>query len=99
MDNFTPQGKDPVLWDLARRRASFKSHLLTYIIINAFLWALWFFSDYNDNDGSRFPWALWPTLGWGVGLAFHYIGAYVTPRSNSIDREYDKLIQKQNKQS
>jgi hypothetical protein len=30
-------------------------------------------------------------------LVFHYLGAYVFPRDNSVEREYDKLKQKQNR--
>jgi hypothetical protein len=37
-------------------------------------------------------------LGWGIGVAFHYIGAYVTHHQTSVDREYNKLMQQQTKQ-
>lgn len=98
----TPAGKDPQLWDLAKRRASFKSHMVVYIVVNIFLWAVWFFSKggYNSFEIGRrsFPWPAWPTLGWGIGLAFHYIGAYVTPQNNSAEAEYEKLIQQKSKQ-
>jgi hypothetical protein len=93
----TPSDKDPHLWDIARKRASFKSHLFTYIIVNLFLWAIWFFTGsrvYNDS----IPWPAWPTLGWGVGLAFHYIGAYMTHRDTFVDREYEKLIREKKQQ-
>jgi hypothetical protein len=96
-----PPGKDPQLWQLANKRASFKRHLTTYLIVNGFLWILWYASKngYNGEfNGMRFPWPVWPMLGWGIGLAFHYIGAYVSTGSSSIDREYDQLIQKQTKQ-
>ena len=47
MSNYqpTPEGKDPVLWEIARKRASFKTHALTYIIINIFLWGSGIFRD------------------------------------------------------
>src|SRR5690349_1707888 len=32
--------KDEKLWRIAKKRAEFKKHLYTYIIINAFLWAI-----------------------------------------------------------
>ncbi len=64
-----PEGKDPQLWDIAKRRASFKTHLATYVIINVFLWAIWFFTD-GDRYGSNLPWPVWSTLGWGIGLVF-----------------------------
>jgi hypothetical protein len=88
----TPPDKDPRMWDLAQRRASFKRHLATYIVINIFLWLIWYFTGRNGDGDNGFPWPVWSTLGWGVGLAFHYIGAYVTPQSNSADREYEKLM-------
>lgn len=91
MSNYqpAPEGKDPALWEIAQKRASFKSHLLTYIIVNTFLWGLWYFS--SGRSHGIFPWPIWPTLGWGIGLAFHYAGAYVFPRSNSVEKEYEKL--------
>ena len=89
-----PQGKDPQLWELAQRRASFKKHLAIYIIVNLFLWGVWFFSN-KEFDDNRFPWPVWPTLGWGIGLAFHYIGAYVSPKDNSVEKEYQKLMDEQ----
>lgn len=45
-----PQGKDPILWEMAQGRASFKSHLLTYLIVNAFLWALWYVTGISHNS-------------------------------------------------
>lgn len=89
----TPQGKDPQLWMLAKRRASFKRHLATYVVINVFLWVLWTLTG-ADRDGSGIPWPAWTTFGWGIGLLFHYLGTY--SKSNDVEREYDKL-QKQNK--
>ncbi len=93
----TPEGRDEALWEIAKKRASFKSHLLMYLLVNAFLWGVWYFSEnsYSGND-SRYPWPIWTTLGWGIGVAFHYLGAYVFPKSNSVEKEYEKLKQ-QNK--
>jgi hypothetical protein len=84
-----PPDKDPQLWEIAQRRASFKSHLGVYLVINAFLWGIWYFT--SSHDGDRYPWPVWSTLGWGVGLFFHFMGAYVFPRSNSVEKEYEKL--------
>ena len=91
-----PQGKDPHLWNIARKRNSFKRHLSVYLIVNVFLWAVWYFTR-NDYPEGDIPWPLWTTFGWGIGIAFHYMGAYVSTGSHSIEREYDKLVNK-NKQ-
>ena len=92
----SPEGKNPQLWRLAAKRAAFKRHLAVYLIINIFLWALWYYNGartYNDS----IPWPLWTTGGWGIGLAFHFMGAYVTTGQKSIDREYDMLLKNQQK--
>ena len=90
-----PEGKDSELWELAHKRAGFKRHLVTYIIINAFFWALWFFSGEGLEEGEFFPWPVWPMLGWGIGIAFHFMGAYVMPQTYSVENEYKKLKEKQ----
>ena len=95
-----PEGKDPILWEIAQKRASFKKHLASYVIVNGFLWALWFFTSNHQGNFSlsdaiirweHFPWPIWSTLGWGIGLAFHFSDAYVFPKANSVEKEYEKL--------
>lgn len=92
-NNITPAGKDAQLWEIAHQRASFKRHLVTYLIMSVFFWIVWYFS--GEHDIRSFPWPIWPMLGWGIGVAFHYINAYVLPKSNAIEREYEKLIKEQ----
>jgi hypothetical protein len=82
--------KDMALWRIAKKRVEFKRHLATYIIINGMFWLLWYFTESQEND-REFPWPVWPMLGWGVGLAFSYMKAYVYTRHNSIEKEYEKL--------
>jgi 2TM domain len=91
-----PEGKDPVLWEIAQKRASFRGHLVSYLIVISFLWAIWFWSGNNYGNGyNHYPWPIWPMLGWGIGLAFHYAGAYVFPKVNLVEKEYQKLKNKQ----
>ncbi len=90
-----PPGKDPALWEIAQKRAGFKTHLLSYIIVNAFFWALWYFRGEDHGNNEYFPWPVWPMLGWGIGLAFHYADAYIFPKVNSVEKEYQKLKNKQ----
>lgn len=84
-----PEGKDPILWEIAQKRASFKNHAIVYAVINIFLWGMWFFNQKNYDSG--YPWPLFTTIGWGIGLTFHFLGAYVFPKANSVEKEYEKL--------
>jgi hypothetical protein len=90
-----PEGKDPELWEIAQKRVGFKHHLVSYIIVNGFFWVLWYFTESRYNDYEFFPWPVWPMLGWGIGLSFHFAGAYIFPRANSVEKEYQKLKNKQ----
>ena len=83
--------RDPQIWEIAQRRVSFRYHLVSYVIINAFLWIVWAMSG-RENDHNGLPWAIWPTLGWGIGLLFHFLGAYVFPKQNAVEKEYEKLM-------
>lgn len=89
-NDFTPQGKDPRLWRIAQNRASFKSHLTTYLLVNAGLWAIWYFSG-GRTYGTGLPWPVWPLFGWGIGLVSHYVSAYHSGGISSVEKEYDKL--------
>jgi hypothetical protein len=58
-------------YTLAESKRGFKIHAAVYvavmtwlIVLNALLIA------YTEGD---FPWALFPLLGWGIGLTFHYV--------------------------
>ena len=90
----TPEGKDPQLWHIARKRASFKSHLITFLIVNAGLWLIWFLTGANTY-GNSIPWPAWGTFGWGIGLFSHYVSAYSSTGENAVEREYEKLKQTQ----
>ncbi|HEX8316154.1 MAG TPA: 2TM domain-containing protein [Flavisolibacter sp.] len=90
----TPEGKDPQLWHTARKRASFKSHLIIYLIVNAGLWLIWYFTG-ASTYGNTIPWPAWNTFGWGIGLLAHYVSVYSSTGINSVEKEYNKLAQKQ----
>jgi 2TM domain len=77
--------KDAKLWQQAKARAEFKTHLSIYVIVNAMLWAIWFFTGGVHTH----PWPIYPTCIWGVGIISNYFSAY---RFGSLaEREYKKL--------
>jgi hypothetical protein len=85
--------KERELWRIAKKRAGFKRHLASYIIVNAFLWAVWFIGDYASGEEKNIwrAWPIWTSLGWGIGLAFSYFNAYGYNKLESIEKEYEKL--------
>lgn len=87
--------KEKQLWKLARKRVSFKRHLATYIVINIMFWCIWFFSEKN-NEESGFPWPVFPMLGWGIGLTFNFLGAYIFNKEMAVEKEFEKLKAKKN---
>lgn len=92
-NNTGSQVRDEKLWKTAKKRAEFKKHLITYLIINVFLWGMWLFSSLRHGDFS-FPWPAFVSLGWGIGLGFNYIGAYTGFKDSMTQKEYEKLISK-----
>lgn len=78
---------DAQLHELARKRVDFRRHLVVYFVINAALWGLWYVT------GRGYPWPMWPMVGWGIGVVFHYIFDYRSSRFLSEDEEYRKLKQ------
>lgn len=74
-------------YSLAEARRGFKIHAAIYAIVmtglitsNALLWA------FADGD---FPWAVFPLVGWGIGLTFHYIDAYRREGRSIRDRQHE----------
>lgn len=89
--------RDPELWRIAQKRASFKYHALIYFIFNLLFWTMWYIKLRNNTtpyfDRDVIPWPVWPMVGWGIGLIFHYLSAY-TGKDRLAEKEYDKLKNK-----
>ncbi|GAB2957472.1 hypothetical protein GCM10027048_25030 [Hymenobacter coalescens] len=86
------QERDPQLWRIARARAKFKSHLVVYLLVNALLWAVWYFTDHRTY-GTGVPWPIWPALFWGVGLGIQGLATYGFVNEQSwSEREYQQLL-------
>jgi hypothetical protein len=50
------------------RGGGFREHFGTYAVVITFLWILWALT------GAGYPWPIWPMLGWGLGIALHWVG-------------------------
>jgi hypothetical protein len=88
--------KDQILWKQAKKRVGFKNHLFSYLIVNTMLWVMWFFTGRETEEGG-FPWPVFCTLGWGFGIFWHFMGAFVfNNKLSQIEKEFEKLKQKDN---
>lgn len=59
---------------VAEEKRGFKIHALVYVLVMTGLIVLnTLLIAYTDAD---FPWVIFPLVGWGIGLTFHYLGAY-----------------------
>lgn len=89
---------DPYLLKQAKARVGFKMHLRTYLFVNAGLWLIWAITAFSlrDRNFMIFPWPLFATIGWGIGLISHYLGVYRSGNQRDmIDEEYQKLLNRQ----
>jgi 2TM domain len=90
--------RDKQLWRIAQKRAKFKKHLASYIIVNGFLWAMWYITDgRREHEDLLGAWPIWCTLGWGIGIAFSYYDAYHDSKEQDTMKEYQKLKDRENK--
>lgn len=74
-----------------KKRRDFHSHAFAYGLINAILWGVW--AIIGATSHSWYPWPLWITLGWGIGLAFNAWDVYLRRpiAEEEIQREMDRL--------
>lgn len=61
-------------YDIARQRvkkkSEFRAHAVSYLVCCLFLLGI------NLWTSPNYLWAVWPALGWGIGVAFHGFSAY-----------------------
>jgi signal transduction histidine kinase len=78
----------------ARRRAAaevgFYTHLMSYLGVMAFLALINLFT-------TRYPWFVWPALGWGFGLFSHYMAVFGSRmlRQRYFDPAVDREVRRE----
>lgn len=74
-----PSADDAELRKIARERLEarrgFFTHAAVYVAVNLMLWGLWL--AISLANGMTFPWPIFPSLGWGVGLALNAWSVFV----------------------
>jgi hypothetical protein len=69
-------------------RRDFRGHLVAYLVVNAFLWGVWAIS----TGMSSYPWPMWVTLGWGIGVVLNWWGVTRRPISpDDVEREIRRI--------
>ncbi len=86
--------RDEKLWQTAKKRADFQRSLVSYFVVNGLLWGIWYFTIGRRGHSYGTPWPLWVMLGWGVGLIFQYLNAYGGSKNDLVEKEYEKLKNK-----
>ena len=76
-DNFPPDtpAREISIRRRVHRIAEFYRHLLTFAIVIGLLWMLNAVTVYHSTRDIKWYswWAMWPTLGWGIGVVTHAI--------------------------
>lgn len=73
-----------------RRKRGFRGQLVSYVLVNAFLWGLWLATGGAAEQGY---WPAWVSGAWGIGLAFsawHVFGQKPISESE-IEAEMSRL--------
>jgi hypothetical protein len=58
-------------------KKSFRIHLLVFALATPAIWLVWYLTD------RTYPWPLWSTPAWAIGVLFHYLGVFAFKKSNN----------------
>src|ERR1044072_4972940 len=52
-------------------KKGFRIYLIVFVLATPAIWLVWYLTD------RTYPWPLWSTPAWGIGVLFHYLGVFV----------------------
>ena len=85
-DSMNSQGRRDAAVKRIKDKRDFKTHVVTYVVVNLFLVGVWAIS------GGGYFWPGWVMAGWGIGLVLHGWQTYRGDRpitEEDIQREMD----------
>ena len=75
---------------MAGRRTSFKKHLAIFILLNAFLWVVWYFLFKESQENTFLMAILFVLIVWLLAIIMHYLIVYKWTKSYK-DKELTSL--------
>ena len=84
-----PSAGNNTMEEMQGARVAFKYHLVSYLLMNAFLWLGWLsYGRSIDIQINGLPWPLYPMLFGAVALLFHFLVTYVLPVKTNESNDY-----------
>ncbi|MDD3399180.1 MAG: 2TM domain-containing protein [Candidatus Methanomethylophilaceae archaeon] len=86
---------DEHLFELAKirveKKREFFTHLVAYLLVNGIFWTLYLYTTPTE-----FPWPVFITAFWGIGVGAHAFDTFMSDDSYSdaVEKEYQKLLQR-----
>ncbi len=65
-----------------KAKLDFYWHLASYVTVIGFLMLVYLATGLLPGNYT-YPWFIWPMLGWGVGLTFHFLAVFVFNQNGS----------------
>ena len=93
----TGKMSEEAVYQEARKRVKakqeFYKHLIVYAVVNTMLILIWAFVA-----GRGYPWFAWVLGGWGIGIVFNFLDAFVWVKKQdtaAIEKEAENIRREQ----
>ncbi len=78
---------------IAERKVGFVRHAAIYLLVIGGLAII------NNVTFGGYQWWLWPALGWGIGVASHFLSAFLYQSGALVDRIAKRELEKMDEQN
>jgi hypothetical protein len=78
---------------IAERKVGFIRHAAIYLLVIGGLAII------NNVTYGGYQWWLWPALGWGIGVASHFLSAFLYQSGALVDRIAKRELEKMDEQN
>lgn len=87
------------IYKTASKRVGFKIHLTIFVLVNLFLWVIWFFTfrKHEELNPVMLNAFLFISIAWLIAVVAHYMIVYKWNKS-LIDKEVEKMKRTETKE-